>query len=260
MKKLNQNYFVLILILIIIATICVFLYKNNILEEFTKNMSVEMVVSRYHETLEWLNEEPFNTYPVVIYNKGSNDDFIKSNRIKKIIPLDNVGRESHTYLYHIINNYDNLSDITIFLPGSTSLDYKKSKAINVINHISDKPTNIFACSKEDVYEIHKDFVIDNYLSTHDENKKMNTDSKIQVSDIRPFGNWYQKLFNDQKTDCASYNSIFAVSKTTILNRPKSFYESLLNQVNKHHNPETGHYIERSWVAIFSTDDHEKIYV
>ena len=32
--------------------------------------------------------------------------------IKNIINLDNVGRESHTYLYHVINNYNNLSDIT----------------------------------------------------------------------------------------------------------------------------------------------------
>jgi len=119
---------------------------------------------------------------------------------------------------------------------------------------------IFACSKEDVYEIHKDFVIDNYLSTHDENKKRNTDSKIQVSQIRPFGKWYQTFFNDKKTDCTSYNAIFAVSKTTILNRPKTFYENLLNEVNTHHNPETGHYIERSWVAIFSTHDNEKIYI
>ena len=259
MKKVNQTYIIYILFVIIIISTYIYLC-NTILEKFTENKSIEIVVSRYNETLEWLNEEPFNRYPVVIYNKGPNDDFIKSNRIKKIIPLDNIGRESHTYLYHIINNYDNLSDITNFLPGSTSIDYKKTKAINVISNISDKTTNIFACSKEDVYETNKDFVVDNYLSTNDENKKMNTDSKIQVSDIRPFGKWYRTFFSDQKTDCISYNGIFAVSKTNVLNRPISFYESLLNEVNKHHNPETGHYIERSWVAIFSSDHDEKMYV
>ena len=31
-----------------------------------------------------------------------------------IIKLPNVGRESHTWLSHIINNYDNLSKVNIF--------------------------------------------------------------------------------------------------------------------------------------------------
>ena len=43
-----------------------------------------------------------------------------------------------------------------------------------------------------------------------------------------------------------------------LNRPKSFYESLINETNKHHNPETKHYMERSWNSIFLSDD--KLYV
>ena len=28
--------------------------------------------------------------------------------------MPNVGRESHTYLYHIVENYDNMADWTVF--------------------------------------------------------------------------------------------------------------------------------------------------
>ena len=71
-------------------------------------MNVELVIARYNEDLSWLNK--VKNKKITIYNKGES---IK----EKYIKLDNIGRESHTYLYHIINNYDNLSDITIFSQG-----------------------------------------------------------------------------------------------------------------------------------------------
>ena len=77
--------------------------------------NIEIVISRYNENLEWLNYEPFNKYKNIIYNKGPNDDFCKTNNIK-VFNLENIGRCDHTYLFHIIENYDNLADITVFLP------------------------------------------------------------------------------------------------------------------------------------------------
>ena len=272
MKKVNKlyektnkyyliyNYYIIIIIIIIILGIFLYLNKNTIFEKFIINNKIEIVISRYNETLEWLNEEPFNKYPVIVYNKGINDDFNKSTIIQKVIQLNNVGRESHTYLYHIINNYDNLADTIVFLPGSTSIKYKKEKAINIINNISEENNNnIFPCSREDSYESQKDFSINIYLSQTNENKNINTDDKVLQSEIRPFGNWYKSIFDNQKNDCITNHGVFAVSKNTILNRPKIFYENLLNQLDKHHNPEVGHYIERSWSAIFYSNDNN-IYV
>ena len=62
---------------------------------------IELVVSRYNEDLEWLKEEPFNKYRVICYNKGKNDDFYKPPNMR-IVNLENVGREGHTYIYHIL--------------------------------------------------------------------------------------------------------------------------------------------------------------
>ena len=52
-----------------------------------------------------------------IYNKS---DTYYPNSIK----LSNLGRESQTYLYHIILNWDNLAEKTLFTQGSLSSDYR----------------------------------------------------------------------------------------------------------------------------------------
>ena len=82
------------------------------------NKYIEIIVSRYNENLNWLNDYPFNQFQYTIYNKGINDDFVKNN-VTKIITLPNVGRCDHTYLYHIVKNYNNLRPITVFIQWNT---------------------------------------------------------------------------------------------------------------------------------------------
>ena len=98
--------------------------------------TVEIVVARYNENLEWLKHHPFSEYNVIIYNKGTNNNFYKPKKLKYIENLENVGKCDHTYLYHIIKNYDNLSDITIFLPGSCNMKWKQKKAKKMISQIN----------------------------------------------------------------------------------------------------------------------------
>jgi len=69
-------------------------------------MKTEIVVARYNENLSWLKKLPKDII-ITVYNKGNDDINIPS------IKLPNIGRESHTYLYHIIKNYNNLADQTI---------------------------------------------------------------------------------------------------------------------------------------------------
>ena len=77
-------------------------------------MKTEIVVARYNENLDWLKKiKKSKDLKITVYNKGKDDIDIP------FIPLPNVGRESHTYLYHIINNYDNLADQTIFCQGDS---------------------------------------------------------------------------------------------------------------------------------------------
>jgi hypothetical protein len=78
---------------------------------------LEIVVARYNEDLEWLKKIP-KEYKITIYNKGLDDiKNIPSNA--NIFKLPNIGRESHTYLYHMIENYDKLADKTVFCQGDS---------------------------------------------------------------------------------------------------------------------------------------------
>ena len=222
----------------------------------------EIVVARYNEKLEWISQPPFNKHPVILYNKGDNDDFEQSSNIKRVVSLPNVGREMHSYFYHIIHNYDNLADVTIFLPGSADLEHKFDRSKLVVSEVERKNTTVFSCWKnENFVKENYNFQIDEYLSTHKDNQSVNKDAHIQVSNIRPFGNWFESIFtNNEKNSCVSFNSIIAVSRNTILQKPKSYYEKMMDQVDEHHNPETGHYIERSWYAVFYPFDDEAVFL
>jgi hypothetical protein len=75
-------------------------------------MKTEIVVARYNENLDWLKKiKKSKNLKITVYNKGLPDISIDA------INLPNTGRESGTYLYHIINNYDKLADQTIFCQG-----------------------------------------------------------------------------------------------------------------------------------------------
>ena len=77
-------------------------------------MKTEIVVARYNENLDWLKKiKKSKDLKITVYNKGKDDIDVP------FIQLPNIGRESHTYLYHIINNYDNLADQTIFCQGDS---------------------------------------------------------------------------------------------------------------------------------------------
>ena len=70
-----------------------------------------IVIARYNESIEWIKNLNELTTTLAIYNKGPSLNSLS-------ITLPNVGREGHTYLYHIIHNYDTLSEYTMFLQGN----------------------------------------------------------------------------------------------------------------------------------------------
>jgi hypothetical protein len=218
------------------------MFKNN----------VEIVVARYNEDLHWLNEYPFTEFEYTVYNKGDNGNFEKRN-VKKIIRLPNVGRCDHTYLYHIVQNYDNLSGITIFFTGSVNLPHKKEKAITILN-------NIIASNYQSAYfmgkcvkNIHNrfyNFTLDSYRCSEHNNSIKNPETRLKKCRLRPYGKWYSHFFGNTIAHWATLSGVFSIDKRDIIQHPVSRYLALRNTVNRHSNPEAGHYIERSWGAIF----------
>jgi hypothetical protein len=223
--------------------------------------NIDIIISRYNEDLKWTLEEPFNEFKYIVYNKGDNDDFEKTN-IKQIITLPNIGREGHTYLYHVSENYNNLNNVLVFFPGSVNLGIKKEIAIDLLNRIKNNNGNaaIFVgrLLKNGVLDEFKHFQLENWSSSEESNFAKNNESKLQFSNIRPFGRWFLHNFGNIKVYVSNYYGIFSVHKLDVIQNRKYRYEKLVKQLEVCSNPEVGHYIERSWAAIFHPLKYTKI--
>lgn len=193
-------------------------------------MTYSIVVAKYKENVDWLGNY-IDKYPIFLYDKGG--EKYNYNNSLKVEYLENIGRESHTYLHHIIKNYDNLTDYVIFTQGK----YR--------DHISNF-NNLFK-NKNCYFHPHyypKNFRLKSY------------DGKLTANNENlTFGQWFEKYI-DKDIDTfhfkMKYGAIFTIRKENILSRPKQFYEDLYKQLQKGGtNPELGHFFERSWYYIFN---------
>lgn len=80
--------------------------------------SFEKAIHVFQNELEKRNT---NIRNIIIYNKSAVVPSPSFNEIKTytIKNTENIGREGETYLKHIIENYDNLSDYTLFIQDDT---------------------------------------------------------------------------------------------------------------------------------------------
>ena len=204
----------------------------------------QIVVARFNEDVTWLL--PFKNISI-IYNKGNHN--LTLNQFETI-QLENVGRESHTYLYHIITNYENLADKTIFFQGKID-DHKileiedyfgSDKIIGKFNNIE---LNTLKTKIEHFGKYKKDYKNNN----------------MKICNYTPF-EWIQNIIglNIDNIEIIKiiWGANFSVSKELILSKPKIFYENILRHINYHINPEEGHILERSWYLIFNQPYIDKI--
>lgn len=95
-------------------------------------MRKRLTVAHYKEDLNWLSKIN-SDIKIYIYHKEDNqlnyDEKIVVNENEFI--LRNVGREAHTYIKHIIDNYDDLYDLEFFTQGHPE---HASNWIDVINN------------------------------------------------------------------------------------------------------------------------------
>lgn len=225
-----------------------------------KTITVDLVVARYNENVSFLGYEPFSKYNIVCYNKGRR--MASCPGCVRIVPLPNVGKCDHTYLYHIIQNYNNLADVTIFVPGScTENDMKQSKTMRVCHYVDTMQTSAFIGEPMDDVALRLyDFTIASHITASKQNQRMNSDTKVKPCALRPFGKWHDAVFGSSlRTTLVDYNSIFAVAREHIRQHPRKYYERLIKFVDDDISPECGHFIERAWVSIFSPLPDECLY-
>jgi hypothetical protein len=190
-------------------------------------MKNAIVVARYSENLDWVNLIDKNKYEIYIYNKGN-----KLNDIHNY-ELPNFGRESQTYIHHIIKNYDNLPNFVMFLQGDP------------FDHCG----NITNYDYDDLIKFINEYEFENDLTLI---------SGIH-SDLGHMGE--KKILKDEFNLNDSINFFpvgaqFMVRKELILNKPYDFWKSLYNLSspnNKMCYITLPYVLERLWVNIFYTE-------
>ena len=210
--------------------------KNNLntnsSEMLHSKSKKQLVISRYGESIDWIKKIEHLFQDIVIYEKSNSNSYHKYKTIK----LKNVGRESHTYLHHIIDNYEELStyDNILFCQA------------NPFDHCGEF--------------LEKLKISDNYTNDPFYFKKVGSHEITfyyePIEKVHPIGlpvfNFYYHLFFDSymKNLEQTRNSLMIIPTNNIKFRSKVFYEYLLKYLENCKNPLEGYIIERLWVPIF----------
>ena len=207
-------------------------------------MDKRLIIARYNEDLEWLKK--YKDFKITVYNKG---ETLSDNKFFDIINLENKGRESHTWLYHIVNNYHYLNEFNIFLQGKIDdldcMAYKNpNDYLNKINKYG------FSVSRYGLLgPFHWDWNVK--INKDIRYKKQWEKNEISRSKIG-FRNFAKNLFPEIPLFVAtSYSGCFAVKKEVIQQNNLLFYQELLDVLSQNKNPIEGHYMERLWCYIFT---------
>ena len=211
-------------------------------------MKYHIVISRYNENIDWVKNIDNRLFDIYIYNKGS---VIQEIPNCNIINLNNTGRESHTYLYHIINNYSNLPERIVFTQAHP-FDHVRDSFLNDIN-IFDK------CDRPFYYFSKNILSIQYYKNTFIEYGMLNNREWKNYHDINsPIKKTMKTLFHDYKDENVKLffgtGAIFGVDKLLILRNNIDFYKNCINILNNSSNlvnPDEGHSFERLWYYIFT---------
>ena len=217
----------------------------------------EIVISHFNEDLSWLAE--FSKH-CTIYSKGGPLPAVVSSSFHQTFNLPNIGRETHTYLTHIVNNYDCLPPLTFFLQGNihdindgtpAHTDMSLSEIIGQASSFCDGRTM-------PIGRVHSfsDWAGIQYLPGWIERRG----KSLQRTKLSPLQFW-RTIFGSPPPENVRFvqGALFAVTRGAIRRRPKSFYENVLRYFEElgEVNPEQGHYMERFWYAILSDEAVEK---
>jgi hypothetical protein len=211
----------------------------------------DLVIAYYKENLDWLaayKDRPFRK--IFLYTKGAEHPASPLPYIEKKLP--NIGRCDHTYLHHIVEEYDDLPTVTIFATGSAhAIAHKKQNLDFIVQKAFSTHDTVFRGQRhKSIKDTFHDFKLNSWQATNSNNKEDASKDTLHPARIRPFKQWYEKTFPGIDVDFVTFGGVFAVSKPHIHNRKKESYMRLMRQFPKHSNPELGHYFERAWLAVF----------
>jgi len=149
-------------------------------------------------------------------------------KIDTLLHTDNVGGIAYIYLQHIINNYENLANITLFTHDNFSKTYKPF------------PIELYLLPKKFT------FFFSNLWSKGFENNQM-----LESKYYKWWDEYIRKDIPNLNNILWSKGSIFSISKELILQNPLSYYKYLAEFLeNDTNSVKNALFFEKSWYYIF----------
>jgi len=203
------------------------------------------IVSRFNESFDWIKEY---TKDYLIYNKGIPIKDFNTH----IFNTENIGGNQRDIFHFVTIAYDNLPELIAFVQAYP-FDHCKKEIFDVLiqrevftplEYQGITPNNSWEKREENTYgymEINNNWIIPANNITN------NTICKYGSFD--DFMNTYFKNYTSLEWLRFSPGSQYIVEKKQILQYPKKFWLSLMNELNINHSTE-GHLIERALYYIF----------
>lgn len=196
-------------------------------------VSIRINIAHYKEDLTWVQKLIDSAYEVLIYEKNTNltyyKDYVKMNNVQ--ILLANVGKESHTYLTHIIQNYDSLRDYEVFFQGRVD-DHMDGDVEENLKDLIGKDHLSWCTSCKTKIGCFSDEVYQEIKKKHPDHKHINQFyTKEGIRDYRFFKDIFPNLPLPNEPYYYNAFALFGVKKEVIQYYPKAFYEKLLNYFN-----------------------------
>jgi len=195
---------------------------------------VEILLARYRESVDWARGLP----NVTVYNKGEALD----NGMREVM-LANVGREGHTYYRFICDRYDDLPDYLICLqanPFDHSPDVMHILGVLLTAARSDR------VQLPDFKQISQSILPCNLAG-------------CRFAPNVPLIGPYERVFGERRIFMPfvfGAGAQFIVSKRRILQRPRAFYQNIVDMLSYSVDPIEGHAIERFHGLIFCESARE----
>ena len=202
--------------------------------------NLHIVIARYNESLSWLDTclTPVQRRSVWIYNKGPDPISVDGVPNSQIKTLPNVGREAHTYLTHIIDQWDHLPKHIYFLQGDPFPHLEIKDSFEVVQKWFERWT-------EQIFK--KGF-------------SQNVNWDLQSKDVHEpdtdqspytFGEWLEKNTGKKFGYPLLWyiGACLGCSRGQVKCRTREYYERLRDQLMTL-KPEVAYYLERAWFYVF----------
>lgn len=227
-----------------------------------------MVVARYKEDSSWTDTAKHLNIDVLVYDKSNPELKLFEDKVEVrtgLIQLANVGKESHTYLRHIVDNYDNLYDFEIFAQGEIRDHVPLQHFWSCVSNLGPQ-TPYLDLSTTFKYQCMSESTRDRIKAEQPTNPHVNLmddrTSNVEgghgdyLGDRDFFEMVYGKDYDEGLYFRVGVHGLFAASRETIRRHPRSTYEMLLNMfdpklVGDFQVMSSGYKMEHFWNILFT---------